>query len=344
MTLSYFDVLLYTGTGVLTTRTGLNLGTAPGLVWIKSRSAATSNVLEDSNRGTSVVFADGTNSTNAEGNTGGGWIQNFATTGFSTDVNLPINTNGATYVSWVWAGASNVTNTSGTITSTVNANTTAGFSIVTYTGNGNASATIGHGIGITPSMVIVKCRNTGSTFWTTYHVSVSAGTNGFLELNTTAGTQTGALFGATQTFNSTVFSVGFPGAASNSTNVNTQTYVAYCFAAVAGYSAFGSYTGNGSTDGPFVYTGFRPRYVLIKRTDTSGDDWGLYDTSRSSYNVVGNVLVANSSNAEVTGITGPDIVSNGFKLRDTNSGRNANTATYIYAAFAESPFKYALAR
>jgi len=328
---NYMAALLYTGTGVLTTRSGLTLSSAPGLVWIKSRSAATSNVLEDSNRGTSVVFADGTNSTAAEGATGGGWIQNLSTTGFSTDVNLPINTNAATYVAWVWAGASNVSNTAGSITSTVSANTTAGFSVVTYTGTG-VNATVGHGLGVVPAMIIAKRRSAVQN-WGVWHTSL-AGTQ-TLYLDLTQGVATGVWNG---TPSSTLFNITTDGVV----NASTSTYVAYCFAAITGYSAFGSYTGNGSTDGPFVYCGFRPRFVLVKDT-TNVTYWEIGDSSRNTYNAVDANLYPNSAFAEAADPMF-DFLANGFKVRKAGGNFNNSGAATIYAAFAENPFTIARAR
>ena len=329
------NAVLYTGTGALTTRTGLAFDTAPSLIWIKGRSGATDHVIEDSVSTTAYLRYP--NLTNADGATGGGWIQNFATTGFSTDANGPINTSAATYVAWAWAGnGSGVSNTSGSITSTVSANTTAGFSVVTYTGNGTSGATVGHGLGVAPAMIIVKNRS-GTNYWIVWQQSLtSIGWN--LYLNTTDSQQNDNQF---QAKSSTTFTIS-NGA---SVNTNTNTYVAYVFAAVAGYSAFGSYTGNGSADGPFVYLGFRPRWVLIRST-TGARDWLLYDTSRLYYNNgAEGPLVPDTSG---TPLTGPylnlDILSNGFKVRDSVTNLNASGETMIYAAFAENPFKYSNAR
>ena len=332
------NAVLYTGTGALTTRTGLAFDTAPSLVWIKGRSGATDHVIEDSVSTTAYLRYP--NLTSADGATGGGWIQNFATTGFSTDVNGPINTSAATYVAWAWAGnGSGVSNTSGSITSTVSANTTAGFAVVTYTGT-NTAATVGHGLGVTPSMIIVKQRNSGSENWLTYHSSLTNPTTSYLYLNGTAAQATTASYwngGPT----SSVFGIG----AYSGINASAGTYVAYVFAAVAGYSAFGSYTGNGSADGPFVFLGFRPRWVLIRST-TGARDWLLYDTSRLYYNNGAEGPLVPDTNG--TPLTGPylnlDILSNGFKVRDSVTNLNASGEVMIYAAFAENPFKYSNAR
>ena len=207
---------------------------------------------------------------------------------------------------------------------------------MTYTGTG-ANATVGHGLGVTPSMVIVKARSTTGN-WCVTMPTLGANNVPFLDL-TDAAASFPTIFNGLPT--STIFNIGTAG----STNTNAATYVAYCFAAVAGYSAFGSYTGNGSADGPFVYTGFRPRFVLFKKS-SAADDWIIYDTSRDTYNVASNNLYPNGSYAEDTNATNraADILSNGFKIRSSATYLNLNAATFIYMAFAEAPFKFASAR
>jgi hypothetical protein len=326
------NAVLYTGTGVLTTRTGLAFDTAPSLVWIKGRSGATDHVVEDSV--STTAFLRYPNLTNADGVTGGGWIQNFSTTGFSTDINVPINTNGATYVAWAWAGGgAAVTNTAGSITSQVSANTAAGFSVVTYT---STTGTVGHGLGVAPSMIIMKGRNVTDQ-WTVGHASINNGSSPWnygLALNATSAQDANGGFWNNTAPTSTVFSQG--------SWDSGFTKVAYCFAAVPGYSAFGSYTGNGSADGTFVYLGFRPRFLLIKRTNNTGD-WWMYDTSRSASNTASLVLYANSSAAEISD-SNVDILSNGFKLRSATFQPNTSGGNFVYAAFAETPFAYSNAR
>jgi hypothetical protein len=198
---------------------------------------------------------------------------------------------------------------------------------------------VGHGLGVAPKMVIVKRRDTSGYGWGTWHTSLTSGAY-ILQLNYTgAQSSTPAFFNSTVP-TSSVFSV----CTDLGANASGGTYVAYCFAAVAGYSAFGSYTGNGSTDGPFVYCGFRPRYVLVKRTDASGYAWVVMDSSRSTYNVVENSLAPNSADAEYTNLFDLDLLSNGFKWRSVQTSENASGGTYIYAAFAENPFNIARAR
>jgi len=232
------------------------------------------------------------------------------------------------------AGASNF---AGSITSTVRANASAGFSIVTWTGN-SSNSTVGHGLGVAPSLIIAKARNE-INFWPVYHASLGRGA--YLGLDeTSASNTTYADYWGDANPTSTVF--GIKGNAGN--NRNGKLMLAYCFAPVAGYSSFGSYTGNGSTDGPFVFTGFRPRFLITKRTDSStSGDWNIVDTARGSYNVVGPYVYANQSTAEGTASI-YDLLSNGFKIRESGAGTNANGSSYIYIAFAENPFAYARAR
>jgi hypothetical protein len=255
-----------------------------------------------------------------------------------------MNTSAATYVGWQWkAGGTPASNTAGSITSSVSANTTAGFSVVTYTGTGAVGATVGHGLGVAPSLIIQKPRSAGTSDdnWHVYHSSIGA--TGALSLNTTSGTSTSAVWWNNTAPTSTVFTVGGSGAAGY-TNNNGSTYVAYCFAPVAGYSAFGKYTGNGSADGPFVYLGFRPRWVMFKKS-SAAEDWVIFDTTRNTSNLTNLQLYPNLSSAEATGVAGViDILSNGFKIRGTSDALNTSGGTYIYACFAESPFKFANAR
>jgi hypothetical protein len=334
----YFDVSLYTGNG--TTQTVTNSGGfTPDLVWNKGRSVAYSHGLVDSVRGNSNILSS--NTTAAEANPGA--QLDITTNGFISTyraANLANNQNAATYVCWQWrAGVSAVTNTAGTITSTVDAGTTQGFSIVTYTGTG-ANATVGHGLGIAPKMIIVKARSAVND-WPVYHANQNATPqNGLIYLNATNAYAAAATVWNSTAPTSTLFSVGTNGAV----NASSQTFVAYCFAEITGFSRFGGYTGNGSADGPFVFCGFRPRWVMFKKTNTStAGDWTIYDTARDPYNVMPNILYPNLANAE-TGGNALDTLSNGFKIRSTGQNINTNGDTYIFAAFAENPFKYSLAR
>jgi hypothetical protein len=338
-----FDVKLYTGNG--STQTISGLGFSPDFVWIKNRSAGDYHRLNDIIRGANRHLFS--NTTDAEVvNDANGYLSAFTSDGFSLTSGTGVNASGNSYAAWCWdAGSSTVTNTQGSISSQVRANATAGFSIVTYTGTG-ANATVGHGLGVAPSMVIVKSRNAAND-WAVYHAAnTAAPATDYLLLNSTEATADDNTYWNDTAPTSTVFSIG----TNADVNTNTTTYVAYCFAPVNSYSAFGSYTGNGSADGPFVYTGFRPRWIMIKplyQYDGGGSTvnstaWYIYDSARGTYNGNGAILGANNSYAEENNATDIDFLSNGFKLRNTRAVNTSNGA--IYAAFAEAPFNYARAR
>jgi hypothetical protein len=337
-----------TGTGSITNGGNNTIGATfqPDFVWAKARSQALSNALFNSVVGGGAQKGLISNATNSEASanfdTTNGYLSSFDASGFSYfggSVPAYYSSNGTTYVGWQWkaGGAGGVSNTNGSITSTVSANTTAGFSVVTYTGVG-ANVNVGHGLGVAPNMIIIKSRS-NTQDWVTYHSSI--GTGKYILLNSTAATTTDANY-FTATSSTTFSSTG----SSPSMNTNGATYVAYCWAAVAGYSAFGSYTGNNSTDGPFVYCGFRPRWVMIKLTSGTGN-WVVMDTSRNTYNVSNSSLYPNLSNAEETNTNRLiDVLSNGFKIKsDSSSNNDINApAPYIYAAFAENPFQSSRAR
>ena len=341
------DVKLYTGNG--STQTISGLGFSPDLVWIKCGSVgSTYHSLYDIVRGAYKRLSS--NVTDAEYTYSTTGLTAFSTSSFTVadDTAGSDNVNGAVggtysgaaqYAAWTWdAGSSTVTNTAGSITSSCRTNASAGFSIVSYTGSG-AQATVGHGLGVSPGFIVAKSRTaTGGYGWAVYHSSL--GKDAFLNLNATSASTSFSNYWGTATPNSTVFGVG-----NGSFDNNTGSMIAYVFAPVAGYSSFGSYTGNGSTDGPFVYTGFRPKYILIKRTDAA-EDWAIRDVSRSPYNASIVDLAANSSGAEYSSASFNqlDIISNGFKPRNTRAMYNASGGTYVWAAFAESPFQYARAR
>ena len=328
----HFDALLWTGDGANPrTLTGLNF--QPDFGWFKARSTAYDNALFDSVRGVQNYLLS--NSTASEA-TAANSLQAFNSNGYQVGGNNYTNSGSVTYVAWGWkAGGTAVSNTAGSITSQVSANTTAGFSVVTYTGTG-ANATVGHGLGVAPKMVIIKPRSTANP-WSVYHASVGA--TAYLLLNTTDASATNATFMNNTSPSSTVFSLG----SGTYVNQSTVTHVAYCFSEVSGYSKFGSYTGNGSADGPFVYCGFRPRYVLIKNASDGTGQWIVNDSARGTYNQPANALYPNLSNAEDT--SHPlDFYANGFKPRSSAAHSNGNGNTIIYAAFAENPFKNSLAR
>jgi hypothetical protein len=327
----YMDVVAYTGTGIQP-RVISGLGFQPDWVWLKNRVSAYYHQTYDSVRGTGtgggVLY---TNVTDAVDDTYK--LSSFDSNGVTLGTNLGnVNNNNQGIVGWFWkaGNGSNVSNTNGSITSTVSANTTAGFSVVTYTGNSTNNATIGHGLGVAPAMVITKNR-VASTYWYVFHSSLPATYN--LYLNDVSSQQADNVIRST---NSTTFTV------SSSSSANGTSMVAYCFAPIAGFSAFGSYTGNGSADGPFIYLGFRPAFIMIKVSSTTGN-WCIEDNKRQGYNSVNDLLYPNGNYAEDSGSSYPsDFVSNGFKTRNTSF--NASGATYIYMAFAENPFKYANAR
>jgi hypothetical protein len=327
---SYFNPVLYTGDR--TSRT-ISVGFQPDWVWVKSRSAVDDHYLMNAVVGTGKYLSS--NSTAAE-TTNAATLTAYTSDGFSIGNTGTTNETSRTYVAWNWrASGSTVSNTAGSITSTVSANTTAGFSIVTYTGTG-ANATVGHGLGVAPSMLIIKRRDSTSN-WLVYQISL--GNTKGLVLNATQAESTDSTYWNNTSPTSSVFSLGSGGAA----NASAGTMVAYCFAPIAGYSAFGSYTGNGSADGPFVFTGFRPALIIAKQSSASGENWFIIDATRNTYNVANFLLKPNLSAAEET-YSQLDFLSNGFKIRNTGTGMNSSGATMIYACFAQNPFKYSLAR
>lgn len=332
----YMDATLYTGTGSATSIVN-QAGFKPDLVWVKQRNGTQDHYWFDSIRGATVYLTStSTNGDNSVANT----LTSFNSNGYSGGGNTATNGSALTYVGWQWQAGQGTTssNTSGSIASTVSVNASAGFSVVTYTGNGISGATVGHGLGVAPKMIVYKRRNDIGN-WIVYHTSL--GNNGsnyaFLEMNTTAGTQTVSSYLPVGGLSSTTFMTGTTG----SVNASGGTYVAYAWAEIAGFSKFGSYTGNGSADGPFVYLGFRPKFLMVKVTSTT-EDWYIWDSNRGTYNANTPILYADLSAAESTAAT--DFLSNGFKPRTAQTLQNASGATYIYAAFAENPFKYANAR
>ena len=323
----------YTGTGA--TRAVSNavntVSFQPDLVWIKDRTTAYSHILFDTIRGAgNYLISNGTLVETTDTN----YMSAFTSTGFSVGTSAVSNGNTENYVGWQWkAGGTAVSNTAGTITSSVSANPTAGFSVVTYTGTG-ANATVGHGLGVAPGLILIKARASAYD-WTVYHSAIGATKYLVLDGTSAAGTDTTAFNNTAPT--STVFSLG------SAVWANSGTMVAYCWAPVAGYSAFGSYTGNGSADGTFIYTGFRPRWLMIK-SSSGAFNWFIEDASRNTTNVTGLDLSPNLSDAEANNSPTFDFLSNGFKLRNTYTSQNGSGSTYIYAAFAENPLKYSNAR
>ncbi len=335
------DVKLYTGNGSTQT---ISTDFSPDFLWFKARGDSGQHALYDIVRGASKSLVS--NSTASEATEGGG-LSSFDSAGFSLSgdntVQGSTNGSGRSYVAWAFdAGSSTVTNTAGSISSQVRANASAGFSVFSASISAGASGpTIGHGLGVIPGLVLGKNRSAAIP-WYVWHSSFSA--NQFMKLNSTDAVAT-----STTTWGNITSSTVQIGATGTAVNVSwvvsgTQDFIFYAFAPVAGYSAFGSYTGNGSADGPFVYTGFRPRWILWKCT-TAAYDWDVYDAVRDPYNAAAARLKPNSSDAEATLSPATfDILSNGFKLRQGYNSSNASGQTYIYFAVAESPFQYARAR
>jgi hypothetical protein len=310
----YFDATTYTGTGA-----SLNVvnsgGMQPDFVWTKPRSTAVGHTLFDSLRGVTKYLQS--NTTGAEG-TAATSLTSFNSDGFTVNSDTSTGANGVTYVGWQWKEGP-----------------TQGFDIVTYTGTGS-NTTVAHSLGVAPSMMIVKRRN-ASDSWPVYHSKLTSAANTLI-LNSTAAQQTVTTYWNSTAPTSSVFTISTDSAV----NASGSTYVAYLFSEVAGFSRMGSYVGNGSADGPFCFTGFLPRFILLKNA-SAATNWRIHDTARDPENTSDAALYPNSSSAEDIGFA-IDILSNGFKLRATDSGSNGNGNTIIFAAFASNPFKNALAR
>ena len=317
----YINTVLYTGTGSELAITGV--GFQPDWTWIKRRDAVANGGMFDVLRGVTKLISS--SQTDAE-QTLAQSLKSFDSDGFTlgTGPNGYVNTSSSATVAWNWkAGGAGSANSDGSISSTVSVNTTAGFSIVKWTGTA-ANATVGHGLGAVPKMIIVK-NLADSTNWNVYHQGV--GNDGSLYLNSTQGKETYQPFWNNTTPTSSVFTVGSDGA----TNGSGDNMIAYCFVEKTGYSKFGTYYGNGAADGAFVYTGFRPQFTLIKPLATQ--NWQIHDTKRDGYNVKNDNLSPNNTAAEADNQF-MDIVSNGFKLR--SSTYSASSTTYIYMAFGQS--------
>ena len=323
----YFNTKLYTGTGSSNALTGV--GFQPDWVWFKGRNQAYHHYLFDAVRGVNKPIHSAL--TNAE-STQTDTLMSFDSDGFtlgSDTNNGEINSSGNTFVSWNWkANGAGSANTDGNINTTVSANATAGFSIVKYTGNGSATATFGHDLNAVPKMIILKKLNASSD-WVVYHEAITSANR--LKLNSTAGQESSANWRATPT--SSVFNSN----SSNIINNSGDDYIAYCFAEKTGYSKFGSYTGNGNADGTFVYTGFKPNWVMIKETSGVGG-WRIFDNKRPGYNEPYALLADNSDAETETGASRNKIdqLSNGFKLRFQYNDTNGAGGSYIYMAFGQS--------
>jgi hypothetical protein len=326
----YFNTVLWTGNGT-DDHAITGVGFQPEFFWGKERSSTSGHYLVDIIRGTTKYLSS--NSTGSDG-THTDIVKSFDTDGFTLGTNTVLNQSSQTNVAWNWlAGGTASSNTNGDITSSVSANTTAGFSIVSYTGTGS-NATVGHGLGAVPQMLIVKDRSSAEN-WRIYHASLGNTKEIYLDLTNASVTSSTTWNNTTPT--SSVFSIGTV----HGTNKSSDNYIAYCFAEKKGFSKFGSYTGNGNADGTFVYTGFKPAFLIVKRTDTSNSayQWFMMDNKRNSFNTLDLYLASDSSQAETQDSSaGFDFLSNGFKLRSSYNSRNASGGTFIYMAFAESPF------
>ena len=329
-----FQAQLYTGNSSTQSVTfGGNSNLQPDWVWTKGRSNSGDNFLFDTNRGVQNQLHSNTN--NAQGANATS-LTSFNSDGWTMGNTGGMNYNSQTYVGWGWKanGGTTASNSSGSITSTVQANTTAGFSIVTYTGNGSSGATVGHGLGTVPDTIILKCTNASENWFVNTPI---AGGVGYMMLNQTnadSGANSSVWNSTTPT--STLFTLGNSGGV----NGNNNTYVAYCFANTKGFSSFGSYSGSGGSAGPFVFLGFKPAFVMIKKVNAA-EDWGIVDDKRSStngFNVIDRFLYANQSYAEATTQTPADLLSNGFKSRNSDGKWNTDGSEYRYMAFASSPF------
>ena len=332
----HFGTILYTGTGT-TGHPVVGVNFQPDWVWIKNKASGKDHVIIDSSRG--VTKQMHTNNTNTESTVSG--LTSFNSNGFTLGSDGGANARSGAHVAWNLKANGGTTTTNdasstgvGTIDSVYQANTTAGFSIVTYTGT-NAAGTIAHGLGAVPDWIITKNRVSANS-WAIYHsANTSAPETDFLLLNTNDATVDNANRWNDVAPTSTVFSVKQSAETNNSDN--SDTFVAYCFTEIQGYSKFGKYVGNANADGPFIYTGFKPAWMIIKRTD-SANSWYLVDITRDSANIADHELEANNTGAEATGTDRLDILSNGFKIRTSGAAYNADDGTYIYIAFAESPF------
>ena len=325
----YFNTKLYTGNGA-DNNSITGVGFQPDWVWLKARNQADYHYSIDAVRGvTKCLFQ---NSTDAE-STFANSLKSFNSDGFTLGTSGDLNASSQTMASWNWKAGTGQgsSNTAGSINTTyTSVNTTAGFSISSYTGTGS-NATIGHGLNAVPKMIIVKRLSGGTGEWGVYHASL--GNTKALYLNGTSASSTETAFWNSTSPTSSVFSVG----TANDTNGSGSTYIAYCFAEKTGYSKFSSYVGNGNADGTFVYTGFKPAFILVKQTNSTAS-WTIIDNKRDSFNVTEKRLFPDGADAEVVSANGnTDFLSNGVKMRIGHANINASGSTYIYMAFAEAP-------
>jgi len=323
----YFNTKLYTGTDSSNAITGLNF--QPDFTWIKMSSSTASHALQDAVRGNDKTFR--TNNTNAQYTNS--FFSSFNSDGFTVATSeTDANADGSTYASWNWkANGAGSANTTGSINSTVSANTTSGFSIVSYTGNGTSGATVGHGLGVIPQVIIVKRLNATDQTIMYHHKLNATPQDYYIRISDTGAASDFAGMWNDTAPTSSLFSIGN----SATTNANSEAMIAYCFAEKQGYSKFGSYAANANVDGPFIYTGFSPAFVLLKQYNTTGSNWMLFDDKREGYNIE-NYYLHPDTNASQGTTDKLDLVSNGFKIRTT--GGDTNSGDFIYMAFAKHPF------
>ena len=326
----YFNTKLYTGNST-DNHAITGVGFAPDFTWIKNRTQANfDHMLFDALRGTGSLRENLRSNTTSASDADASNLKTLDSDGFTLGTGGYVN-HASTFVSWNWkANGAGSANTDGSINSTVSANTTSGFSIVKYVGSGS-NATVGHGLSTAPTAIFCKNLDSGSEQWINY--DVSSGATKYYHLNMSNGTSVGSTIWNNTAPTTSVFSVGTV-ANCNSSGVN---YIAYCFSNITGFSKVGGYSGNGNANGAFIYTGFKPAFVIVKQTNANGESWKMYDNKRPGYNLVNNWLEPDDSQAEGTGSNQIDMVSNGFKARATNTAMNASGSTYIFMAFAEAP-------
>jgi hypothetical protein len=330
----YFNTVLYTGNGSGQTISGV--GFQPDFNWTKCRTATQSHVLTNSVSGvTKTLF---TNATQAETTLTNG-LTSFNSDGYAFGDSALWTDNTKTFVSWNWKAGTSFTNDAsatgiGSIDSTGSVNTNAGFSIVTYTGNGSASQSVAHGLGVAPSMIIVKKRSAAGG-WVSWHKSLSGGSGGYIYLSSASAAGVTSGYWGSSVPSSTTFGVWSTG---GDNNENGSTFIAYCFAEKKGYSKFGSYTGNGNVSGSYIHLGFKPAWIMVKNSSGS-NNWLILDSTRDVFNLSNKGLYPNINDAESgSSYNNSDILSNGFKIKNAESRMNTNTHKYIYMAFAENPF------
>ena len=323
----YMNNVLWTGNNTARTITGVNF--QPDFTWIKSRTQAYNYILTDVLRGTTKYLSSNTNTVET---TDAQTLTAFASDGFSIGTSNLVNQNVQDHIAWNWkGGGTGVANTNGSISSTVSASATSGFSIIKYTGSG-ANATVGHGLSTAPKMIIVKSPSIADDGWYVWNTAYSTSNNKYQRMEQAGGLGTGSTFWNDTAPTTSTISVG----TSTGVNQNGQTYICYAFADVKGFSQIGGYTGNANADGTFVYTGFKPAFVMFKAT-ASNESWQIYDTKRNPFNALGQYLNPNTSGIANNNLNFVDYLSNGFKLRTADGGVNGSQL-YAYMAFASNPF------